>query len=227
MRKKLILGTILTLSLVFIVSAACVAPAFAVTTQIEHDKGSGSSIIDVPGQTQILVLAQHWGKSDFYAGKADRIALYVSTGLAPPAPPFKHVASYEDNPTRIAFSQKVDEGGSIQLHLVKRGQIQILRTCKTVIVYWTVPLVALATTTTPEVTLPPGCLVLRGYGDVKSRVSVGSYPSGWSYRLEQQTGYDAKATLFCPSWHYFGPVAEPPNRSPSIYLEGTMTWTHP
>ena len=96
------------------------------------------------------------------------------------------VASYEDNPTRMAFSTAVGQGGINQFHLVRRDQIQIFGVCKTVFVYWTIPLVAQATTNTPAVTLPPGCLVLRGFGDLISSVRPGSYPSGWSYSFERQ-----------------------------------------
>lgn len=225
MKRRIVLGAVLALFLSVVVLAACVAPAFAVTPHIEHLKAQGTSIIDVSGQTKILIQGQYWEKGDFYAGSADRIAFYVSTGDS--ARPFKQVASYEDNPTRMAFSQDVDQGGINQFHLVKRDQIQIFIVCKTVFVYWTVPLVALATTTTPAVTLPPGCLVLRGYGDFKSIVRESSYPSGWSYRFET-SGYDAKATLFCPGWHYWGAVGEQPIPpfSNSVVTEGLMTWTH-
>jgi hypothetical protein len=228
MKKKLILGTILTLSLAFIVSAACVAPAFAVTTHQEHVNAGGQSVIDVPGHTNIQVAVSHSNWGDFFAGSADRIQVFVSTGLAPPAPPFKYVAAYEDNPERIAFSWEVG-GGAIQL---KRGQLQIFRICKTVFIYWTVPLVLPATTTnplgppTPAVTLPPGCLVLRGYGDAQVSEIVMPFPlSGWTSKYES-TVYNAKATFICPGWHYCGPVSEAftPTR---MVTEGTITWTHP
>jgi hypothetical protein len=232
MKKKLILGTILTLSLAFIVSAACVAPAFAITTHKERLGAAGTTLIDVPGHTAVIVLAQHFDWGDFYKGSADRLQFFVSTGLPAPAPPFKPVATFEDNPTRIAFSQVVGKGAPVTLVMVGRCQIETYQICKTVVVHWKIPLVIPATSAspagpaTPAVTLPPGFLVLRGYGDAQSDVSDGGFPiSGWSYTYEA-TGYNAKATLFCQGWHYWGPVGET-GRQPSIATKGTITWTGP
>lgn len=234
MREKPILGTILTLSLAFIVLAACIAPAFALTTHIEHLNAAGTSLIDIPGQTNIMVVAQHIERSDFYAGSADRIQLMVSAAPSGMGPPFKYVTAYEDNPARFAFSQEVGKGGLTALNLVGRCQIQVFRICKTVFVYWTVPLVMPATGAsplgppTPAVTLPSGCLMLQGYGDAQSfSPSSQAFPlSGWSVKGET-TGYSAKATLFCPCWHYWGAVAETAISSPSVVTDGTLTWTHP
>jgi hypothetical protein len=181
-----------------------------------------------------MLIAQHFERSDFYAGSADRIQLMVSAAPSGVGLPFKFVAAYEDNPARFAFSQEVSKGGLTSINLVGKYQIQIVRICKTVLVCWTVPLIMPATQTsplgpaTPAVTLPPGCLVFQGYGDLKSFPPSGqNFPiSGWSATSET-TGYDAKATLFCSGWHYWGPVAQAPNPSPSIRTEGTSTWTHP
>jgi hypothetical protein len=224
MKKKMILGTILTLSLAFIVSSVCITPAFAITTYTEQSNAWGSSVIDVPGQTTVFLLVQHFNKGDYYKGSADRINLYI--GMKP-------VAAYEDNPTRFAFSQEVGKGGPVSLNLVRKGQIQIFRLCKTVFVYWTVPLVMPATEAsllgpaTPAVTIPPGCLIIRGYGDAQPGITKENFPlSGWSLSGET-TGYTAKATLICPGWHYCGPVAETDIHAPKSITKATLVWTGP
>jgi hypothetical protein len=230
MRKKLVLGTIMTLSLITLVLAATVNTALAVITKTEHMKAAGTSIIDVPGHPKILIVAQHMGQSDFYKGDADRINLFVVFTTPTGGTGLRLVSAYEDNPERWAFSQQVGGGPPGTRPLVEKGQIQIFRICKVVFVYWKIPLVMPATSAagplpaTPEITLPPGLLVFRGYGDAESSGGVANFPSGWKSTTET-TGYDAKATLFCPDWHYWGPAAEAD--SAAILTEGTNIWTHP
>jgi hypothetical protein len=119
--------------------------------------------------------------------------------------------------------------------LVKPWQIQIVRICKTCIVYWTVPLVAPATgdpNPTPEVTIPPGFLVLRAYGEAKSGVTPTAPfgESGWTYSVVTASYYNAAATLFCPGWRYCGPLAKAyvgTTMEPRSVTDSTWTWTGP
>jgi hypothetical protein len=217
MRKKLVLESLTALSIAIFVLAACANLAYAVpVTKTEHLDAGGGVLIDVPGHPKILVVAMHMDRSDFYEGNADRINLFA---------PGKPLTAYEDNPERKAFSDQVGGGPPGTRPLVKKWQIQTFRICKTVFIYWTIPLVMPATTLTPEVTLPPGCLVLQGYGDAKVGDSVTPFPStGWTM-ASHVTGYDAKATLLCPSWHYYGPASE--TATPSVQTDGTAIWTHP
>ena len=204
--------------------------AFAISTNEEHVDIGGVSIIDVPGHPNIMITASHMDQSNFYTGSAVRIMLFVSTAPSGIGPPFKFVVAYENNPERYAFSQQV--GGSIQLlNLVNKDQIQVLGKDKTAIVYWTVPLTVPATTVnpfgaaTPAVTIPPGWLLLQGYGDTFSNAQSTTYPSLWTWNY-QTTVYNAKSTFICPDWQYFGPVAET-GTTPTIVTEATNNWTHP
>jgi len=204
--------------------------AFAISTNEEHVDIGGVSIIDVPGHPNILITASHMDRSNFYSGSAVRIMLFVSTAPSGIGPPFKFVVAYENNPERYAFSQQV--GGSIQLlNLVKIDQIQVLGKDKTALVYWTVPLTVPGTTVnpfgaaTPAVTIPPGWLLLQGYGDTHSNVQSTTYPSLWTWNY-QTTVYNAKSTIICPDWQYFGPVSET-GTSPTIVTEAINNWTHP
>jgi hypothetical protein len=233
MNKRVVIGSVLVLSLAFVVLAASVNTALAVTTYTEHENAGGASIIDVPGHTNIMLSVDHFDTGDFYCGSADRITIAVSAGESGIGPPFRAVAAYEDNPTRIAFSQQLATG--VVQNLVKRGQIQVFRIGKTVFAYWTIPLVMPEETwpdgkVTPAVTLPPGLLVLRGYDESKYSITP-SLPigtTGWKVMAETTSYYWAHATLFCPRWHYWGPVAEAITQpgGPSAVTDRTYTWAH-
>jgi hypothetical protein len=220
-------AAVVILALALLMMSSSFASAFAdATTKIEHANAGGNGVIDVPGHTNVLIQASHDNWGDYFSGSADRIMVFVSGGASGIGVPFKYVAAYEDNPERIAFSFEVG-GGAIQL---KRYQLEIFRIGKTVFVCWTVPLEIPATGPnvfgnypTPAVTIPPGCLVLQGYGDVKSATLSQSYPT-WSYVSVSQY-YDAKASFICPRWHYCGPVGTwfPLTRA---LKDVTVTWTH-
>jgi hypothetical protein len=226
MNKK-VLGIVLTLSLAFIVLATGSVPAFASpTTYINHFNAAvWSSVIEVPGQPKIGLVCFHFDKG--YVGRGDAIVINFWVG-----PPYfwMTVAGYSDSPSDVALEKMVSPSGAA-IYLVKPWQIQVCRLGKIVMAYWTVPLVAPATALTPAVTIPPGSLVLKGYGDV-FHMTLGPLPTGvpgWSVTYEGQN-YAAHETLFCPGWHYFGPVAtEPPlgAGTPSISVEGTQTFSHP
>jgi hypothetical protein len=113
------------------------------------------------------------------------------------------------------------------IKLVKPWQIQVCRMHKTVIVRWTIPLIAPATPITPAVIVPPGCLVLRGYGDAIPFTFPVDPGTGWTFTYDV-TNYMAHETLFCPGWHYCGPVGTGnPAFIPNISIEGTLTFYPP
>jgi len=218
--------------------AVSVNTALAVTIYTDHEYAGANCVIDVPGHTmmRLAVYGQMYG--DYYNGRAERIQIQVHTGQFTPAglPVFKNVAAYEDNPTRSAFSlQQIALG--LAENLVEPGQIQVLRVgeSNTVMVHWNVPLVCPATGSpnpTPAVTLPPGKLVVRGYGEAISGstppTSIG--PNNWQYSIVL-TYYLASATLFCEGWDYkWLPVAQQfagTTMEPRSVTDILWTWTHP
>jgi hypothetical protein len=158
----------------------------------------------------------------------------VDTGNTNPQtgnPVFKLAVSYEDNPERYDWSGLL--GSTHQRFLVKSWQMQVFRIGKTSYVLWTIPLVVPATGSpnpTPEVVLPPGLLVLRGYGDsMSSSLPPTGFlqfkPSNWLYRIDTASHYTAHATLFCLRWRYFGPVGE--DYAPMSVADRTWTWKLP
>ena len=228
--NKQVLVTLVALMAVVIL-ASNVNMALAETIRTDYQYAGGRSRIDVPGKPVIRLEAQRLWSSDF--GISDRIQIDVFTGGKPQ---FKEVVAWEDNPDRYAFS--VGLGTDLEKHLVKPWQIGVYRIWKTSIVYWTMPLVVPATynslgvLVTQEVTLPPGLLVLRGYGESMSDQfppnPSGWYPvgsEGWLYRIDTTSFYNAEVTLFCPGWHYWGPVAEGYN--PTSVTDRTWSWKLP
>lgn len=209
---------------------ASVSTALAVTTNIDNMYAGGNTVVDVPGHTRIRLYMWHMD-GNYYSGKADRIQIFVDTGTigSDGLPVFKAVSGYENNPTRHAFS--VSLGTGFAEHLVKPWQIGIFRIGKTSIIYWTVPMVAPATDDpTPQVTIPPGVLVLEGHGELL-KLSVSNVPignQGWKYSVDASP-YNAETTLFCPGWGFCGRVAEAfvgTSLEAKSLESATWTWTH-
>jgi hypothetical protein len=170
---------------------------------------------------------------DYFHGRGERFQIMVHTGqFSGGLPVFKNVAAYEDNPTRSDFS-KYQVAIGISENLVEPGQIQVIRVGKssTVMVHWNIPLVCPATSTTPLVTIPPGKLVVEGYGDPVSYTTPTTQigPNSWSYSVVGSY-FRANATFFCESWDYkWLPVAGQffgTNMQPRCG-ESVWTWTHP
>jgi hypothetical protein len=223
--NRKILLTVLALAAVMV--ATSVNMALATTTYYDYMDAGGRCVVDVPGQPKVFLYA--WTMhGTYFSGRADRIMLVVATGLPSPAPAFYLVAGYEDNPTRSAFSASL--GLPTVEHVVKDWQIGIYRIGKTSIAYWTVPLECPATALTPQVTIPPGMLVLKGYDDLTPiSQPVTGVPSGWSYSVEGSV-YKAHATLLCPGWRFYGSVGEAfagTAQSPMSIVSETWTWTSP
>jgi hypothetical protein len=236
MSKKLIRGTILTLSLAFIVLAACIAPAFA-TTSYDHSNAAGTTVINITGhQPPIQIEVHHTNRGDH--GVRDGIELSLRATLGPLAGKWIYVAVMTDSQQGYEWEKVLMKNGAAEnnILLVKSWELQVCRIGKTVFVYWTKPLTASITGMSPagipwatvfgasSVTLPPGCLLFSGYG--AAQTGTGGpviMPSGitWSYSY---TRFDAHAVFLCPSWHYCGP-AEDPSEPSSISTEVTLTYT--
>jgi len=224
--NKKVLVTAIALVAVAII-ASNVNMALAETIRTDHQYAGGITRIDVPGKPVIRLGAERIWSSDL--GISDRIQIDVFTGGTPQ---FIEVAMWEDNPSHYAFS--VGLGTNLEKYLVKPSQIGVYRIGKTSIVYWKIPLVVPATDSTPEVILPPGLLVLRGYGEsMSSQIPPPSHPTGWLpvgtmgwfFRIDTASYYNAEVTLFCPGWHYFGPVAE--DYSPKVVADRIWSWKLP
>jgi len=201
MKRSLVLGTVLALFLAAIVSGACVAPAFAIT-YYDHVSAGGETVIDIAGHPKMQILVFHFDGGDHGVGDAMFLFLWLET---PTGYAYVPVAVMTDNPPGAAYAKDVCAGlpAEYYVQLVKRWQFQVFRICKIVLAYWTVPIV------TPFVTVPPACLLFKGYDGVLTDITtvMGPLPSGYTLTLVW-TGFAAHATFVCPSWHYWGPVGD-------------------
>ena len=109
-----------------------------------------------------------------------------------------------DNPNHLDFQSKALAGlfpkGKFQL--AEKDQIQVQMHGNHLFCGWTmeIPL-------TQKYTLPPGSILLEGYGDVKPNILEMQYPSG--YKLwNAYNGLEAFVTYFHPSSKYSGPGTE-------------------
>jgi hypothetical protein len=195
-----VLGIVLALSVAFILLTTDIASASATTYTYDFNAAAWNPAIMVPGHPSIGIKCFH------YLGFGDVIV--VSVENVP-------LASYTDNPSYFAVVKQVMPSQAV-INLVKPWQIQVCRIGKVVIACWTVPL------GTSAVTIPPGCLVLEGYGDAFQFV-LGPLPTGtgWFQKWEAQN-YQAHETFICPGWHYCGPVT-----GAAISVDGTQTFSGP
>ncbi len=207
--------------------------ALATTVQTDYENAGASCINNVPGQPEVRIVVYGQMYGDYYSGNnhADRIQILLKITSGPSIGSWKYIVGYEDNPTRSAFSDSLGLG-TVE-NVVKYGQIQMLRDEDNNIntVHWNIPLVCPATDNTPAVTLPPGKLMLQGYGDLKTNTPQNNAPigeTGWTYSL---TGhyYSATAKFFCVDWNCkWITVGEgyASNLSPRAQVDRVWTWNH-
>ena len=98
---------------------------------------------------------------------------------------------------------------------VKPWTIQVFRIGKLIIAYWTKPIECVVPMPLRQFyggieswTLPPGMLILKGYGEVETGTSgPNTLPSSYTMTSEYNR-YAAKGTFICPTWRFCGPVSE-------------------
>jgi hypothetical protein len=221
-----LIGIVLALSLAFIVSAASVAPALAASTDTEHLATTGVAFVDVSGHPQIMITFAHFDWGDHGPGNSIGIWEWF-----PPLNRMMIVAWIRNAEGQYNWAKELVSGMPTLVQQVKGCQLQVYRVGKVATAVWTFAIVVpeekwvspAGTYVTPAVTVPPGCLLLKGYDDVRTGVESAAYPSGWSGSTPW-TGFSAHATFMCPSWHYCGPVGL--NVDNQVRVDATATLTH-
>jgi hypothetical protein len=134
-------------------------------------------------------------------GAEDSLILFLwletPTGYA-----YVPVALVGDNPRGQAVRKKMFAGTpAVQnVQLVKKDELQIRVHGNTMFAGWTVPIPLFP----QPYTLPPACILIEGYGDVKSTAVSLQYTSGYKSQIEENY-FDAFVTFFHPSSKYSGP----------------------
>ena len=222
MKRKILIIAMVVMAAIML--AASINMAFATTTYYDYEHAGALCLINAPSHPSFLFLVFGQMVGNYYCGVANRFMFEVySSSLAT----FVPVAGYEDNPTRSAFSASL--GLPTVEHIVAHGQIGVFRVGKFEMVYWTIPLeIPVAPFSTSVITLPPGMLMLQGYGE-KLSASVGPVaigPNGWYVEYSYHY-YDATANLFCPGWNYWGPVGLSSGAlQTTVVVDRVWTWTH-
>ena len=112
------------------------------------------------------------------------------------------VAFVGDNPETMDFWRGCFAGLPLEenLQLVKKDQLHIGVYGKTLFAGWTVPIQLFP----KSHTLPPSCIILEGYGDIKTNTFSVIPPS--NYRtVYEYNGFEAFVTFMHPSSKYTGP----------------------
>ena len=164
---------------------------------------SGSAIIRAPKYLNLpdmMILIDHIQKGSCF-GQGDAILVYLllesDNGLS-----FFPAGGIGDNQQGVAFRRKThfsERGASKYYQLVATDEIQVRVHENKLFGGWTVPIPLF-----PNYNLPPACILIEGYGDVKSRASTIISPSG--LRTETKSKYmDAFITFMHPASKYSGP----------------------
>ena len=136
MNRSINVWVILALLLVVAISAASVAPAFAVTTYHEYISTRGFIVVNIPNHPEIELLCQHFDATSDH-GAANTLFLFM---LAPKQETyhggFIHHSRASNIPT-TTFCRLPMGNNAI---LVDNCNLQICRIGKTALAYWTVPI---------------------------------------------------------------------------------------
>ena len=138
-------------------------------------------------------------QSTFGGGDYLLIFLWLET---PTGYAYVPVASVSDNPRSHQIQKMMLAGtpAGQNIQLVKKDKLQIRVHSNTLFAGWTVPIPLYP----PSHTLPPACLLVEGYGEVKTDAFTMLFTSGFKTEIEQNY-FDAFVTLFHPSSKYSGP----------------------
>jgi len=179
-------------------------PVKNISTDLHMMYASGGSAIVHPPKNfnlpDLMFEIQHIDKhSGFGQGDALVVFLWLKT---PKGYTFVPAGGLGDNPKGVAF-RKAEFGGfpaEENYRLVKKDVLQVHVHGNTLFIGWTVPIPLLP----PRYVLPPACLLIEGYGDVKTKGYTTVMLSGFRNKTELN-GFDAFVTFMHPASKYSGP----------------------
>lgn len=134
-------------------------------------------------------------------GEEDAI-IFLSWLETPKGYAYSPVAIIGDNPKAHTFWKTMNAGNPAgkNTHLLKKDEIEIRIHGNTLFANWNVPIPLYP----KELTLPPACILIEGFGEVKTTAYTVVPPSG--HRIQREENYlDAFVTFFHPSTKYSGP----------------------
>jgi hypothetical protein len=206
MNKKVPIS-VFSILLVTIFLSSCISPTFALTEFYEYQPVSGTTIIDIPDVTPengIKISFGHYDKTSDH-GARDEIAIYLWTE----AHDYVLVGFYSDTSEGVDYIETVTRPLPTDIKQLKWWQLNVFGYRKTAIACWTVPLEIPAINwfgafTTPAVTIPPGCLIIKGYDEPIFETRTMSFgPSGFT-AVNERKYYEANGCFICPQWRFWG-----------------------
>jgi sugar-specific transcriptional regulator TrmB len=115
---------------------------------------------------------------------------------------FVPVAIATDNPEGLERWKLILAGtpAGQNIHLLKKDELQVQLYGSTLFAGWTVPIPLFP----PQYTLPPGGILVEGYGKLKTAIHKMKTLSGVQF-ISEDAGFDAFVTFFHPDSKYSGP----------------------
>jgi len=148
----------------------------------------------------MLLRINHIGKlSGFGAEDNISVHLWLET---PEGHAYVRAANIGDNPVAVTRRRECDFGDSPAkqyCRLVKKDKLQIRVFGNSLFCGWAIPIPLY-----PKYVLPPACLLVEGYGKVKTRAVSCVLSSGFRCAIEQNY-FDAFVTFMHPTSKYSGP----------------------
>ena len=134
-------------------------------------------------------------------GQGDALEVHLRSETSE-GPVFIPMGGIGDNPKGVLFRK-----GNFRNHpaaqnylLVKKTQLRVRVYGNTLFAAWTIPIPLVP----PKYFLPPGCLIVEGYGEAKTKAYTAVFHSGVKYEAEQNW-FDAFVTFMHPESKYSGP----------------------
>jgi sugar-specific transcriptional regulator TrmB len=148
----------------------------------------------------MLIRVHHVEKHSTYGAEdVIMVNLWLETTNGPA---FVPVAVLSDSPTAQARWGKHAGAtpANSNVQIANRDELQIRIHGNTLFAGWTVPI----TLYPSEYVVPPACMLIEGYGDVKTEAYSVVQPTGGKFTAKQN-GFDAFVTFIHPSSKYSGP----------------------
>jgi HTH-type transcriptional regulator, sugar sensing transcriptional regulator len=148
----------------------------------------------------LIIVAIHCNKQSSFGGSDSlQIHAWLET---PNGHTFVPVATIGDNPEGVEWAKAYFAGtpAAQNCRVIRKDELQIQVHGNTVFAGWTVPIPLFP----PKYILPPACLLVEGYGKIKTSVITFSMPTGTTAIMESN-GFDGFATFFHPASKYAGP----------------------
>ena len=163
--------------------------------------GSGASAVIHPpkefGLPNMMFFVQHFNKSSS-CGAEDCLLVYTFDGQK-----YSPAAFVSDNSKGVEIRDSTFAGTHIEgnMQLVKKDQLRVQIHGNTVFAGWSV-----AIPLHPgESSIPPSCLLIEGYGQLKSGEIRFRLPLSGVERTVEYNGYEAFVTFYHPISRYVGP----------------------